>query len=130
MPLVKALKTFKGRYGYVQAGDTFNCEDAYFKALKANGLVELDTKKTEPGPSRDRNIPQAPGRGGKEQPGGQGNPPVETTDPTQDGGKVLTSASLQVGLASRRKTLLGSAPGARKGTPTPRKSKATSPPAG
>jgi hypothetical protein len=114
----------------VRAGETFNCEEGYFRALKKNGLVELATAQTEPGPSRDRNIPQAPGRGGKEQPGGQGNPPVETTVPTRDGGKVLTSASLQAGPASRRKTLLGSVPGARKGTSTPRKPKATPPPAG
>lgn len=127
MPYAVALRTFRGRYGFIQAGEKFNCEEGYFKQLAKNRLVELAKPGTEapadPGPSKDRNIPQAPGRGGNEAPGGQGNPPAETTDPTLTGGAVLTSASLPAGQASRGKTLMPSGAGARKGTPTPRKPK-------
>ena len=126
MPMAKALKSFKGRYGFVQAGEIFNCEQGYFDALKKNKLVELATTGNEPGPSNDRNIPQAPGRAGKERPGGQGNPPADM-DPKPAGGTVLTSASLQAGPASHRKTLVGSVGGVRKGTSTPRKPKAAPP---
>lgn len=130
MPYVEALKTFKGRLGSVNKGDKFNCDEGYFKALKKNGLVKVaGNEPAEPGPTKDRNIPQAPGRAGKDQAGGgQGNPSAEP-DPTRTGGQVLTSSSLRADLASRERTLQPSEPGGRKGTPTPRKKKAKNQPA-
>lgn len=76
----------------------FHAAPGYIVALnkeKNNPLVEVIA--AEPGPEKNRSVPEAPQRSGKEQ------PPIVTAGPPDDG-KTLTSLSLQVGRASRRKT--------------------------
>lgn len=122
MPEVRALRSFRGRYGHIRAGQTFTAEPNYAAQLQRNKLVVVVDESKDPGPSKDRSRPEAPHRGGKETPG-KGNP-AQPTDPQQSAdGKVITSASVQAGQASRKKTSLQSVAGGRRGTPTPRKGK-------
>lgn len=120
MPEVRALKSFKGRYGHIRAGQTFTAEPNYAAQLMRNKLVVVTDATQEPGPSKDRDRKGAPGRGGKD---GEGKgSPVPPTDPQPPAaGGAITSASVQAGRASRPKTLPLSGAGGRRGTPTPRK---------
>jgi hypothetical protein len=123
---VRALKSFRGRYGDIKAGEKFNADPGYVTALnkrKDNPLVKVLDDREEPGPSKDRNKGDAPGRAGKVNPGDQGRAPASDTAQTQDAGKVLTSQSLPAGPASRKKTAAPSQRGGRRGKPTPRKGK-------
>jgi hypothetical protein len=111
---VRALKTFTGRYGTIRAGTVFNCEPGYFQSLAKNNLVTAEITKDAaartPGPSKDRNIPEAPHRGGKENPGEQGQAPGVTVRPL-DVGAGQQSSSLRADLALQEKTSNRSAAG-------------------
>lgn len=132
MPEVRAIKSFKGRYGHIRKGQQFTAEPNYARQLRDNKLVKILEEKPEPGPSKNRDKGDAPGRGGKD-PTGKDAPP---TDPQRSAdGQAITSASVQAGQASRRKTLPLSGAGGRRGTPTARKPKgktktSSTPPAG
>jgi len=127
MPTVKALKSFRGRYGMIRAGSIFNCEPGYAESLRKNKLIEVidgaaDEKRQEPGPEANRKKPDPPGRAGKDQPGEQGER-RDATVPPLAGGLALTSASLRADLASRKTTSTKSAAGAKKAKPVPAKGK-------
>jgi hypothetical protein len=111
MPEARALKTFHSRYGLIRAGTVFTCAPDYFKALAKNNLV-AEEKPGEPGPSKNRNVPEAPGRSGKE-PAAPGKSAPGTGQPPASG-SGLTSASLRAGRASPKKTSPKSAGGAKK----------------
>lgn len=130
MPLTRALRTFKGRYGLIRAGTVFNCEPGYFAALEKQGFVKVETERTPPGPGENRAIPAAPetaaaGAGGEkrgvvdpgkapaaDQGGDTSQNPVilprargrKATDPRRGGGKPLTSRSLRQDLPSAPRT--------------------------
>lgn len=127
--LAVALKTFRGRYGLIRAGTTFNCAPAYFEALASNDppWVKLADAPAAPiapapGPDKNRRIPEAPKRAGKsgaatatrggksksENTGSSANP----TEPPPAAGGPLTSRSLRRDLRSRAKIAVGSATGA------------------
>lgn len=81
MPLVKALKTFRGRYGMIRAGTSFNSDPRYAAALKKKGWLEVveggdeqpaPDEKKQPGPDKNRQVPQAPSRAGKDLAAGKG----------------------------------------------------------
>lgn len=79
MPLVKALKTFRGKYGLIRTGTTFNSDPRYADQLKKKGWLEVvgegeqpAEKPEDPKPSKNRNIPKAPARGGKDSAAGKG----------------------------------------------------------
>lgn len=110
MPLVKALKSFKGRYGHIRAGTTFNADPSYYRQLAAKGWVELapeskDKQPPGPGPGENRDKGGAPGRAGK---GGAGGKPAapnkpgsrKGTAPQRGAGGAVTSRSLRQDLAS------------------------------
>lgn len=112
--MVKALKTFSGKYGLIRAGTTFNSEPEYFKRLQKNGLAvaaDEQEKPGAPGPSKNRNIPAAPGNGGKGEPGAKGQTTPGSSGRPPDAGKGQKSASLRADLASRGKTSGKSASG-------------------
>jgi hypothetical protein len=117
--LAKALKTFNGKYGLIRAGQTFNCDPAYFAALLKNKLVVAAEGEDTPAPSSNRSIPAAPGKAdtGKGNPGGQANKPGATVPPP-GAGKALTSSSLRRDLASRGKPASKSVSGAKKSNKT------------
>lgn len=124
---VRALKTFKGRYGSIKAGEKFNAEPGYVTSLnKRNGnpMVQVLDERDEPGPSKDRSKGEAPGRAGKENPGDQGRAPVSDTGQTPAAGTGITSRSLPAVPVSRKRIAAPSLRGGRKGKPTPRKGKA------
>lgn len=126
---VKALKTFRGRYGLIRTGTQFDCDPGYYRQLSRNGMVELveSTKPADPGPSENRDLEQAPNRAGKSTAGGQGKPPADTVPPPA-GGRAITSRSLRQDLASRRKTSTSSSGGASKpAKETPQSGPETSP---
>lgn len=124
MPEVRALKSFKGRYGHIRAGQTFTAEPSYAQSLMRNKLVVVTGAAGEPGPSKNRDRKEAPGRGGKDGEG-QGRP-VPPTDPQPPAaGGTITSASVQAGRVSRPKTLPLSGAGGRRGTPSSRKKSKT-----
>lgn len=106
MPMARALTTFNGRYGTIRKGVIFNCDPNYFRALLRNKMVEETTdqpepdKKPEPGPSKDRNVPAAPGKAQA----GDGVRTPAATDPRPAGGMDVTSRSLRLDLPSRRQT--------------------------
>jgi hypothetical protein len=134
---VRALKTFKGRYGSIKAGEKFNAEPGYVTSLnkrKGNPLVEVLNAQDEPGPKEDRNKGDAPSRAGKVPHGDQGQAPASDSGQVPGAGKALTSQSLPAVPASRKKTAAPSQRGGRRGKPTPRKGKAktasTAPPPG
>lgn len=124
MPEVRALRSFKGRYGHIRAGQTFTAEPNYAAQLKRNKLVVIvggeGEKGKEPAPSKNRDKGNAPARGGKDQTG-KDAPPTDPRAPAA--GQTITSASVQAGQASRPKTLPLSGAGGRRGTPTARKPK-------
>lgn len=122
MPEVRALRSFTGRYGRIRTGQTFAAEPGYAAALKRNKLVEYTGKPGEPGPQKDRSIPEAPDRGGKDDKG-TGRPAKSTAPQPLTGGKGITSSSAPAAPASRPRTSSTSKAGGRKGTPTPRKGK-------
>lgn len=127
---VKALKTFQGRYGKIRAGEVFNAEPGYVVGLnkrKGHPLVQVLDERDEPGPAKDRNKGEAPGRAGKEHPGDQGRAPASDTAGQQGGGQALTSQSLPAVPASRGKIAAPSPRGGRRGKPTPRKGKTKTP---
>lgn len=131
MPDVRALKSFKGRYGHIRAGQTFAAEPGYAKQLQRSKLaviIEDDAK--DPGPSQDRDRKEAPQRGGKEGQG-SGNPPKQsdasTVPPPLGDGQAITSSSLPAVRASTKPTSPKSVAGGRKRTPTTRKPKAKTP---
>lgn len=136
MPLAKALRSFKGRYGHIRAGTTFNCAPGYYAALEKKGWVQL-AKVEEPGPSDNRAIPGAPNKSGELEPGGEKDPgkapaapggdtsqnpggtepdASNTADPPASG-RTLTSRSLRRGRASQRATSNLSVSGGRKPDP-------------
>lgn len=120
---VTALASFRSRYGQIRKGQQFSAEPGYAKQLERNKLVKIKAEGEQPGPSKNRNIPEAPARGGKDEQG-QGGPIEPKSDPQQKtGGQGITSASLQAGRVSAKKTSRKSAAGGRRGTPTPRKGK-------
>lgn len=121
MPEVLALKSFKGRYGQIRAGQQFNAEPGYAAQLKRNKLITFLGEADEPGPTKNRDKGDAPGRGGKEGQG-KGNPAKPTDPQPSDDGQAITSASVQAARVSPKKTLPKSAVGGRRGTPTPRAS--------
>lgn len=124
---VRALKTFKGRYGSIKAGEKFNAEPGYVTALnkrKGNPMVQVLDERDEPGPKEDRNKGDAPGRAGKGNPGDQGRAPVSDSGQVPAAGTGITSRSLPAVPASRKKTAAPSQRGGRRGKPTPRKGKA------
>lgn len=122
MPLAKALKSFKGRYGHIRAGTTFNAEPGYFGQLAKKGWVELASDKREPepqskdktppGPDKNRDKGGAPGRAGKgnagsskpasNSKGGKGG--AKGTEDRQGAGSAVTSRSLRADLHSQDKT--------------------------
>ncbi len=112
--IVKALKSFRGRYGLIRAGSTFECEPGYVTALLKNKMVEVLEGEAapagEPGPKKNRNIPTAPNKSGKERPSGQGGK-SDGSGQSPAGGKGSTSSSLQADLASRKTTSTRSAGG-------------------
>lgn len=124
--LVRALKTFNGRYGRINKGQTFNAEPGYVQQLnkrKSNPMVEV-LERDEPGPSSDRSKgSEAPGRAGKDAPPAGDRKPAGSEGRSDDG-QAITSASLPAGRASRKKTSPKSGTGGRQGTATPRKAKA------
>jgi hypothetical protein len=111
MPTAKALKSFRGRYGLVRAGSTFNCEPGYFSQLKKKGWVELAKDQRDPAPdSKDKNPPApadnrdkggAPGRAGK---GAAGSKPATATR-TPRGGRKNTAAPPAAGKGSTSRSL-------------------------
>lgn len=122
MPLAKALKSFKGRYGHIRAGSTFNCEPGYFGQLIKKGWVELakdqrepqpDSKdKPPPGPGDNRDKGGAPGKAGKGE-AGTGSKPAQKgqraggrkgTAAQRGGGQAVTSRSLRQDLRSQEQT--------------------------
>lgn len=129
MPLVKALKSFKGKYGHIRAGMTFNPDPGYAREMQRKGWIEPvaeeepgpgPQKKAPPAPDRNRNKPPAPSRAGKDQGGAKRTPPPnkkgagtsgDTEQPPAGGGPV-TSRSLRADLHSSAKTLTGSEAGA------------------
>lgn len=120
MPYVRALASFSGKYGPIRNGQTFNCDPHYASQLKRNKLITIISE-TQPGPSKDRAIPEAPQRGGKDDQGnGSPSAPKSTAPQPPDAGPVLTSASVQAGQASTARTLELSASGGRQGKSTPR----------
>jgi hypothetical protein len=128
--LVRALKTFNGRYGKINKGQMFNAEPGYVQDLnkrKANPLVEVLEKSDQPapGPSQDRSRGDAPRRSGKDQGQAQPGPAPADTGAQSDSGKAITSASLPVAPASRKTTSRPLAVGGRRGKPTPRKGKSS-----
>lgn len=122
MPEVRALRSFKGRYGSIRAGQTFNCEPGYLVQLLRNKLVIATGNPGEPGPSKDRSIPEAPHRGGKDK-GGKDTDPSNPSGQGAGSGNALTSASLPAGQASRRKTVMQSGAG-KKAKPAKSKARA------
>lgn len=123
--LVRALKTFNGRYGKINKGQTFNAEPGYVKDLnkrKNNPLVEV-LERDEPGPSQDRNKGEAPQRSGKDTPPAGGAQVPAGSEGQSGAGRGITSASLPVGRASTKTTSRASGSGGRRGTATPRKGK-------
>lgn len=123
--LALALKSFRGRYGLIRAGTTFNCAPGYFEALLKNGWVKAADAPAAPPPaptpSKNRQIPEAPKRAGKSgaatatrggksksENTGSENPSA----PPPVAGGPLTSRSLRRDLRSRVKIALGSASGA------------------
>jgi hypothetical protein len=127
--LVRALKTFNGRYGKINKGQTFNAEPNYVRDLnkrKSNPMVEVLEKddRSQPGPSQDRNKGDAPQRAGNDQRRAPGAAPADTAGPSV-GGAGITSASLPAVPASRRATSKPLPVGGRRvGKATPRKAKA------
>lgn len=116
--LVRALKTFRGRYGLIRTGNEFECEPGYFRQLERNRMAErieartiASQERTPPGPADNKSVPAAPVVAGKTAPGGQGKPPGTDTAPPQAGGKAVTSRSLRADLASRAKTSKASGAG-------------------
>lgn len=126
MPEVLALRSFRGRYGPIRRGQQFTAEPGYASQLIRNKLVRVVQEGKDPGPSKNRDKGEPPGRGGKDETG-KDAPPTDPQPPA--GGKALTSASVQAGQVSRRKTLPLSGAGARRGTPTSRKPKGKTKPA-
>lgn len=114
---VRALKSFNGRYGKIRAGNVFECEPSYFRALARNGLAKIEPEraidgqpqpeqpgeKKPPGPSEDRDLKKPPNTAGKDAPGDQRKPPGATGRRT-GGGPGVTSRSLRADLHSRGKT--------------------------
>lgn len=114
--LVKALKSFAGRYGHIRAGITFECEPHYFEALRRHRLVDAAPADATPdpgapGPQKNRNVPKAPLTPGKDGPGNQGGEPGKQSAPSQDDGTAPPSVSLRADLRSRQKTSRKSAVG-------------------
>jgi hypothetical protein len=123
---VRALKTFKGRYGSIKAGEKFNAEPGYVTALnkrKGNPMVKILSDRDEPGPTDDRSKGDPPGHAGKEKPGAQGRTPAGDTGQPPAAGTGITSRSLPAGPVSRKRIAVPSQRGGRKGKPTPRKGK-------
>lgn len=120
---VRALRSFNGRYGHIRVGQIFSSAPNYAQDLMRNGLVEL---LKEPGPEKDRAIPEAPKRA--EEPPPVRPPPTEppsgkdgataSSERAPASGKGRTSSSLRADLASRRKTRKASEAGAT-ATPDP-----------
>jgi hypothetical protein len=88
MPLVKALKTFRGKYGMIRAGTTFNSDPRYAAALEKKGWLKTvgggepePLKPPEPKPGSNRNVPQAPGRAGKDSAAGKAGAALPPTAP-------------------------------------------------
>lgn len=113
---VRALRSFAGRYGHIRVGQIFSSAPNYAQDLMRNGLVE---KVGDPGPDKNRAIPEAPARADAPPP--VRPPPSEPTG--KDGatasserapasGRGRTSSSLRADLASRRKTRKASDAGA------------------
>lgn len=127
MPLTKALKSFRGRYGLIRAGTTFQCEPGYFAALEKKGWVQKVEDRDPPGPSDNRSVPAAPNQAGagdqgkaSAAQGGEKSPstgamadtePEKITGRRRGGGKALTSRSLRQDLRSPGKTATSSAAG-------------------
>jgi hypothetical protein len=118
--LAKALKSFRGRYGLIRAGSTFNCEPGYYGQLAKKGWVEAakggpepeSAQKPGPGPADNRDKGGAPNKAGKGE-AGTGKPPAQPKGPPVDakgtgrrrgGGAGVTSRSLRQDLPSRDKT--------------------------
>lgn len=113
----RALKTFRGRYGLIRAGNVFECEPGYYKQLAKMGMVQKEPERTldepgqppdpnkpdNPGPSKDRDAKGPPFPPGKSPPGVARKPPGDTARRT-GGGQALTSRSLRADLRSRGKT--------------------------
>lgn len=128
MPEARALRTFKGRYGTIRAGSLFQAEPGYLAQLVKNKLAEATGD--EPGPSKDRNIPEAPqkkGKPGKEP--GEKEAIAPDTEQTAGSGQGVTSASLQAGRASTKKTSKRSGAGGKGKAPPPKKKTSSTPPA-
>jgi hypothetical protein len=121
-----ALKTFSGKFGLIRTGTVFECDPSYFKSLAKNGLVaetperggDAPAQKPEqPGPSKNRKLPDPP-RQGKGQPGAGRTAPGVTVRPPA-GGKGQASASLRADLASRATTSQPSVDGEKKPETSP-----------
>lgn len=108
MPLVKALRSFKGRYGHIRAGSTFNCDPNYMRQLQGKGWIEAakpepgSKDKPAPGPGDNRDKGGAPGRAGKGAPGagkppasGKGKSSSKGSAGRQGAGRAVTSRSLR-----------------------------------
>ncbi len=83
---IRALTSFRGRYGFVRKGLVLTVEDSYAHALIRNRLAQVVA------------LPVAPRRIAFEQ------APVTRSDPPDDGGETPSSAR-PVGRRSRKKTL-------------------------
>lgn len=112
--LVRAIKSFAGRYGHIRVGQVFNGVPNYVDELLRLGLVK---PVSEPAPADNRAIPAAPMRAAAPAAVGKDGA-TGTTERAPAGGAVRTSSSLRADLASRRKTPKPSEPGATK-TPDP-----------
>lgn len=126
MPLAKAKKSFRGRYGLIRAGSQFQCEPGYFNQLEKKGWVEevdvkepAPSKQREPGPDKNRKKPDAPKRaGGKAGAASGGGKPSAKTQrlgkgsaPAPDSGGPVTSRSLRQDLPSSEPTSSSSGAG-------------------
>ena len=107
----RALKTFHSRYGLIRAGTTFECAPDYFNALAKNKLV-AEGKPAHPAPSKNRNVPEAPNRSGKDRAAPGSTAPATGQPP--DSGKGVTSASLRADPRSPKKISGASARGGKK----------------
>ena len=82
---IRALRSFRGRYGFVRKGLVLTVEDSYARGLIQNRLAEVVA------------LPVAPRRVAFEQ------APVTRSDPPGDGAETPSSAPHR-GRRSRRKT--------------------------
>jgi hypothetical protein len=97
---LRALTTFKSRYGMIRSGQNFTAEQAYGRDL-VNGKKAMEIEVQMPRPGRTQAFKAAPANKGKDEPAP--SPEPNMADPA-DAGEARPASSSRAGRASRRRT--------------------------